>query len=98
MKTLLTVVFTAVGLVLLLHSDLTPWRIVGKEDALPASAPRSVERRYAVPIAPAQSHSGDWMRDPKYRSALERNTVVGRPEYAAPRDTGTPQPSLGSQF
>ncbi len=98
MKTLLTVVFTAVGLVVLLHSDLTPWRIVGKEDALPAGAPHAVERRYAVPVAPTQSHSGDWMRDPNYRSALERTTVVGRPEAAAPRDVDKPAHPRAADF
>lgn len=93
MKFILTVLLTVGVGIGVLHSDLTPWRIVNKEQ-LQARAPALVERRVVVPAAPpAADHSGDWMRDPNYRSALEKTTVVGRPEGAAARDLGKPAPT-----
>lgn len=93
MKFILTVLLTVgVGLGVL-RTDLTPWRIVNKEQ-LQARVPAHVEGRMVVPAAAsAADHSGDWMRDPNYRSALEKTTVVGRPEGAASRDAAKPAPT-----
>ena len=77
MKTLLTALVTAVIFVVLLRSDLTPWRIVKKTDLDQLSRPRVVERRVAVPIAASVDHAGDWIRDPNYRSALEKRRLSG---------------------
>ena len=31
-------------------------------------------------------HDGAWMRDPNYRTALEKNTILGRPEASTNRE------------
>ncbi|MBA3963129.1 MAG: hypothetical protein H0X40_14695 [Chthoniobacterales bacterium] len=100
MKTLITILFTAGAIVALLYSEITPWRIVNKTEqkvpmVAPAATPVIVERRVIVPVAvaPSQDHSGDWMHDPNYRSALEKTTVAGAPEPASRRDQGRPIPT-----
>lgn len=90
MKTILTVLVTAILVVLVLRSELTPWRIVSKADLDQRRQSSVVERRVAVPVRPAANHSGDWMHDPNYRSALEKTTIVGRPENATLRDANKP--------
>ena len=86
MKTLITILFSAGAVVALLYSEITPWRIVNKADLKPVV----IERRIVVPATSRTDHSGEWMHDPDYRSALERTTVVGAPEPAAHRDIGRP--------
>lgn len=88
MKSILLILCTIGVGVLILRSEITPWRLVRATDLQRSSAPtpEMVVRRIVVPATPAQDHSGDWMHDPDYRSALERTTVVGRPETAASRD------------
>ncbi len=90
MKTLLTIFVTAAAVVLLLGSGLTPWRIV-RTDAPVSTNTRTLPlRRATVPPNPTPDHSGDWMRDPHYRTSLEKTTLVGRPEPAASRDGHRP--------
>ena len=99
MKTLITILFTAVAVVGLLYSEITPWRLVSKADvnaeqkltpAQPAMTPVVVEKRILVPVqvTPNANHSGDWMRDPNYRTSLEKTTITGAPERARIRDVG----------
>lgn len=87
MKTILTILFTAGLVVLILRSNVTPWRLVTAADLDRKSPPAQIiERRVMVPTAPAVNHSGDWMHDPNYRTGLEKTTVAGRPEDASKRD------------
>ena len=48
-----------------------------------------------IPV-PTPTHSGEWMRDPNYRSALEKTTVAGGPEKGKSRESSrteaTPRP------
>ena len=55
--------------------------------------PRVIERRVLVPVQPPTDHSGAWMHDPNYRSALERTTVAGHPENAKARDPNKTTPT-----
>jgi hypothetical protein len=85
--------FLAVVLfVLLLRSEVTPWRIVRAEELVRPTQ----TRRVLIPVTRPTDHSGDWMRDPNYRTALEKTTVAGRTKPAAERDankpTATPYP------
>ena len=101
MKSLFVSLFTAVLVVVVLRMDVTPWRIVNKAELANQSAstqtgePRVIERRVLVPVQASTDHSGAWMHDPNYRSALEKTTVAGHPENAKPRDPNkaTPSPS-----
>ena len=95
MKSLLVSLFTAVLVVVILRMDVTPWRIVNKAELEKKSEPRVIERRVLVPVQASTDHSGAWMHDPNYRSALEKTTVAGHPENAKPRDPNktTPTPS-----
>ena len=98
MKTILSCLVIIGVAFFLLRSDLTPWRILSRseiEDMMNArlSAQRS---RFPQPAPHPTISNGEWMRDPNYRTSLERTTVVGRPEGAAPRDApyrqATPKP------
>ena len=101
MKSLFVSLFTAVLVVVVLRLDVTPWRIVNKAELANQTAStqtgesRVVERRVLVPVQASTDHSGAWMHDPNYRSALEKTTVAGHPEDAKPRDPNkaTPSPS-----
>src|SRR6478672_2926416 len=99
MKSLLVSLFTAVLVVVILRMDVTPWRIVNKAELAKQTAsaqtgePRVIERRVIVPVQPSADHSGAWMHDPNYRSALEKTTVAGHPENAKPRDPNKATPS-----
>jgi len=94
MRILFTVLLTIGVGIGVLRSDLTPWCIVNKADLVAkAPVPVPVQRRIVLPAAPKEDHSGDWMRDPDYRSALEKTTIVGRPEGAAVRDQGKAKPT-----
>lgn len=92
MRFIFTVLLTVGIGVIVLRSGLTPWCIVNKAE-LEAKASVPVQRRMVLPTAPQEDHSGDWMRDPNYRSGLEKTTIIGRPEGAASRDHGKPAPT-----
>ena len=54
-----------------MQSGITGWTIV-------RNAPEEVA---ADPVEPSPTpRRGDWMRDPGYRTALERNTIHGEPK------------------
>jgi hypothetical protein len=89
MKILFGAIRAVVLFVLLLRSEVTPWRIVRAEDLERPNQPT----RVLIPVTRAAEPSGDWMRNPNYRTALEKTTVVGRPEQAAERDTNKPPPT-----
>lgn len=95
MKIILLILCTIGIGILILRSELTPWRLVRATDLQRSNAttPATVVRRVFVPVNSGRDHSGDWMHDPNYRSALERTTVVGRPETAAARDGNKPVPT-----
>ncbi len=94
MKTIITIIITAVLLVMILRSNVTPWRLVGAADLERQSQPpQTIERRVIVPAAATVDHSGDWMHDPNYRTGLEKTTVSGRPEDAISRDRSKPAPT-----
>ena len=101
MKSLFVSLFTAALVVVVLRMDVTPWRIVNKAELANQSAstqtgePRVIERRVLVPVQASTDHSGAWMHDPNYRSALERTTVAGHPEDAKPRDPNKTTPTPG---
>ncbi len=96
MKILITILVTAGLVVVILRSNLTPWRLVTAADLKAADLnrnpppPQIIERRILVPAANAQDHSGDWMRDPNYRTGLEKTSLAGRPENAIGRDRSKP--------
>ena len=92
MRFIFTVLLTVAIGIIVLRSELTPWRIVNRAD-LEAKAPAVVQRTVVVPAAPREDHSGDWMHDPNYRSALEKTTLAGHPEGAFDRDHSKPQPT-----
>ena len=101
MKSLLVSLCTAVLVVVILRMDVTPWRIVNKAEFANQSAstqtgePRVIERRILVPVPASTDHSGAWMHDPNYRSALEKTTVAGHPENAKDRDPSKTTPTPG---
>lgn len=86
MKTLLVAVVSAALVIGVLRSGLTPWRIVRQTETGPVLSGRHT----GIPASPATDHSGDWMRDPNYRTSLEKTTLVGRAEPAADRDYRSP--------
>lgn len=92
MKTIIVALVTAALVLVVLNTGLTPWRIVkgttASTAASPTNSPAPIIIRHAAapPDHSATDHAGDWMRDPNYRTSLEKNTVVGRPEPAASRD------------
>ena len=93
MKILITILLTAGLVVIILRSNLTPWRLVAAADLKlnqNTPPPQIIERRILVPAANAQDHSGDWMRDPNYRTGLEKTSLAGRPENAIARDRSKP--------
>jgi len=99
MKSLFVSLLTAVLVVVILRMDVTPWRIVNKAEvanqtgSTQTGEPRVIERRVLVPVQPPTDHSGAWMHDPNYRSALERTTVAGHPENAKARDPNKTTPT-----
>lgn len=96
--------------VALLRTDWIPWRIVSRTElqahdaAITAGARAArVQQPHGKPGAgvatiplPTPSHAGEWMRDPNYRSALEKTTVAGGPEKGKSRESSrteaTPRP------
>ncbi len=96
--------------VALLRTDWIPWRIVSRTElqahdaAITAGARAArVQQPHGKPAAgvatiplPTPSHAGEWMRDPNYRSALEKTTVAGGPEKGKSRESSrteeTPRP------
>ena len=90
MKILGTVIVTILVVIAFLHSDFCPWRIVDRSalDELNQQVTSLNAQLAARPSvqAAAQAHSGSWMWDPSYRTALEKTTIVGVPEDAKSRD------------
>jgi hypothetical protein len=93
MKAIVACVLVVCFGVVLLRSDLTPWRIMSKSEieALATTARRRAVG-VALPVPGPTISSGEWMRDPKYRTALEKTTVGGTPENAASREATPPRP------
>lgn len=92
MKSLLVALAT-IGLGLgLLHSGVTGWRLVKEADIdalrAQASAVQQQQPQQAFPGARSPG-TGAWMWDPNYRTALEKTTIIGRPEGARNRDNGS---------
>jgi hypothetical protein len=71
----------------LLRTEVTPYRIVSvtELDEMKAAAQQAARAPLAV-AAPTPVRDGQWMYDPKYRSALEKTTVVGVPEASKRRE------------
>lgn len=104
LKILLSCLLPVAAAVALLRTDWIPWRIVSRAElqahdaAIVAAArkPQSLNRPAAgvatIP-APTPNHSGEWMRDPNYRSALEKTTVAGGSEKAKSREAARPEPT-----
>ncbi len=112
LKILVSCVLTLAAAVAVLRSDWVPWRIVSRTElqahdaAITAAAKATAARvqpprsKPAVGVAtiplPTPSHAGEWMRDPNYRSALEKTTVAGGPEKGKSRESSrtesTPRP------
>ncbi len=111
LKILVSCVLTLAAAVALLRSDWIPWRIVSRtelqaHDAAITAAAKTTAARIpqrgkpaagvaTIPV-PTPSHAGEWMRDPNYRSALEKTTVAGGPEKGKSRENSrtesTPRP------
>ena len=111
LKILVSCVLTLAAAVALLRFDWIPWRIVSRtelqaHDAAITAAAKAAATRVpprsnptagvaTIPL-PTPSHAGEWMRDPNYRSALEKTTVAGGPEKGKSRESSlteaTPRP------
>ena len=88
MKTLMVAILTIVLGVAYLHTDLSPWRIVDKGalDSLNQQVADLTQQLAAAQVHTAQvAHTGSWMWDPSYRTALEKTTIMGVPQAATPR-------------
>ncbi|MEO6871826.1 MAG: hypothetical protein ABI233_06360 [Chthoniobacterales bacterium] len=85
MKTLLAAVVSAALVIGALRSGLTPWRIVRETEIGSVLS----GGRTAVPTSPVTDHSGDWMRDPNYRTSLEKTTLAR--DYRSPLATPLPR-------
>lgn len=89
MKTLILIIAQPVLLVIVLRSELTPWRLLSPGEIAVIQTRMNLLEKQAQPAGPgarAQSSSGRWMFDGKYRTSLEKTTVIGRPEAAKGRD------------
>ncbi len=108
LKILLSCLLSVASAVALLRTDWIPWRIVSRSelqahDAAIVTTARASARtqqtrgRPAAGVAtipaPTPNHSGEWMRDPNYRSALEKTTVAGGSEKAKSREAARPEPT-----
>ena len=91
MKILATAIIVTLLWMIFLHTDFAPWQIVsrGEIDNLHQQLEEKTAAVATVADAAAATppqHTGAWMYEPGYRSALEKTTVVGRPEAAKHRD------------
>jgi len=72
MNTLITGILTVVILIVVLRSELTPWRIVSQDEI-----DRQVAAATAVAVAAAAQSSaprrGAWMNDPHRRTQLDQS-------------------------
>lgn len=98
MKVLAISLLTLLLAIGLLRTDLTPWRLLSKQEIEAIkhqhlASEAAMRRRLPQPTPWPTISDGSWMRDPNYRSALERTTVAGRVEPAAPRDQPFRQPT-----
>ena len=95
MKTLIAIILIPLLLLAVLRAELTPWRLVSpSEYASIQSRLKSLEQQVlqaqqAQQVAQTQRPKltdGSWMRDEKYRTSLEKSTVIGVPEASKRRD------------
>lgn len=84
MQSLAAALLTALAIISVLRSEITPWRIVAKAD-LDANAAKLAE---AVAVASTSKKAPPWMFDPAYRTSLEKTTVIGVPESSHSRENG----------
>ena len=87
MKALAAMLFFPMGMVGLLRSDMTPWRLVSAQE-LDELRARATSVSQEVAQTSAQQSQGAWMHEPTYRSALEKTTVIGVPERSKSREAG----------
>lgn len=87
MKTLILIVCLPVLLLAILRSELTPWRLISPSEfsamqARVLALEQQVRQAQQAQVAQAQRpriSDGSWMNNEKYRSALGKTTVIGRP-------------------
>lgn len=83
MKSLILVLLVPGLLFAILRAELTPWRLLSPSEA-------AALRNHIAQLEQTRSNGGSapagWLRDPNYRTSLEKTQVVGRPEWAKDRD------------
>ena len=84
MKSLLLAFLFVAGIIGILRSDMTPFRLKTAQelDEMQMSAAQA-----ALAGKPPQ-HNGGWMWDSNYRTPLEKTTVIGVPERSKSREYG----------
>jgi hypothetical protein len=81
MNSLLVLAAVIIGAALLIQSDVLPYQMMKKSEVTALKARiQQLEAGHQ-----ARVNSGAWMRDPEYRTSLEKNVLAGGEERPTPR-------------
>lgn len=88
MKTLILILLIPGLLIAIVRSELTPWRLFSPSEvaALRDRIALLEQQAQRTSATSAGSSQPGWIRDPSYRTSLEKTTVVGVPESSKRRE------------
>ena len=95
MKTLILILAIPFLLLAILRAELTPWRLISPSEFSATQARlKSLEQQLEqaqqlhqnAQLQRPRLSDGSWMKDEKYRTSLEKITIIGVPEAAKRRE------------
>lgn len=94
MKTLILIVAIPFLLLAILRSELTPWRSISPSEfsatqarlkSLEQQLQQAQQLQQNAQLERPRLSDGSWMSDEKYRTSLEKKTIMGVPEASKKR-------------